>query len=439
MSTEFDSAKIQSMLSQIDKLGSTKGTSIFGASSGNDYINSVWGLVQEGEKATSGNSEQKAQAINNIVKNLLGMIMSLGTKESAQAGKDVKDNDKKADDLSTKADKEANDIQNKVEGIVSQIATNSTDISKAITKIQELGGDKGQIGKAQKELEKQLQIIEENKNILNNGVSSPEAKETALAQLQNAASVINGLVASIGGYQKEVEAQNDIVNTATENVTGLIDESVTTVTDGTESLQNFIQQGQSQIVATTITSSTGAANEIVGAKATAMGSASSSVPVVGQTTSAKLLQIGADQTLAGKTRISESANTLKNLTQAIGEIGSNMSNLSNFTNSVGDVATEVVDLVGQYGAALDPIITATGSWTKVAETNTQFEQAIDDYQPSNKTQPIPNIVDILETSQTWGKTTNSNTQFNQENQQSQQGGQFNFDTNLFKQAFELKK
>ena len=85
-------------------------------------------------------------------------------------------------------------------------------------------------------------------------------------------------------------------------------------------------------------------------------------------------------------------------------MGSDLSSVANFTNSVGQVAGGVSDLVGQYDAALPAVITATGSWTQVADANAQLEQAIAEYAGQE-----------------------SETQ------------QFNFDTNLFKQAFEMQQ
>ncbi len=436
MAPDFDLTQIQSTLNQaIGQLGSTGSVSAGGSSSSTSFVNSVWNLAQEGQVAANGNNKQKAEAISNIVKNLMGMLTSLGTNENSKATKEVKKNEKNAEALDKKADESAQATEEQVNEIINNIANNTTSISQAIEKIEELGGDKGQIAEAQEQLEEQLEIIEENKAILNDGVSSPEAKQEALQALVGAASVINGLVESIGEVQKEIEAQNNIVENSTNNVSGLIEESVSVITNGAVELQSFIKEGAAQSVTSTTTSVTGSANEIVGKKATAMGSASSAIPFVGSTAGSKLIQIGMDQTMAGGTRISGAATTLSTLTKAIGEMGSNLSNLSNFTNSVGEIGNSFVALVGQYGSALEPVITATGSWSAVADANAQFEEAIAEYQSQNG---------MIETNQ-WeqmSKTSYTSDDKNNSNETSSNEGEnnlaFNFDTNLFREAFKTE-
>ena len=436
MAPDFDLTQIQSTLNQaIGQLGSTGSVSAGGSSSSTSFVNSVWNLAQEGQVAANGNNKQKAEAISNIVKNLMGMLTSLGTNESSKATKEVKKNEKNAEALDKKADESAQATEEQVKEIINNIANNTTSISQAIEKIEELGGDKGQIAEAQEQLEEQLEIIEENKAILNDGVSSPEAKQEALQALVGAASVINGLVESIGEVQKEIEAQNNIVESSTNNVSGLIEESVSVITNGAVELQSFIKEGAAQSVTSTTTSVTGSANEIVGKKATAMGSASSAIPFVGSTAGSKLIQIGMDQTMAGGTRISGAATTLSTLTKAIGEMGSNLSNLSNFTNSVGEIGNSFVALVGQYGSALEPVITATGSWSAVADANAQFEEAIAEYQSQNGMIETNQWEQMSKTSYTSDDKNNSN------ETSSNEGGNnlaFNFDTNLFREAFKTE-
>ena len=443
MAPEFDLTKIQSTLNQaMSQLGSVKGSN--GASSlggGNNYVNSVWGLVEEGQTAVSGNDTQKAQAITNIVQNLLDMLMSLGTNENSKAAKEVKQNDKKANDLDKKADDASQNTQSKINDIVAGIADNTTSISQAMEKIQELGGDKGQIAEAQKELEKQLQIIEDNKQILNDGVSSPEAKEAALQALLGAASAINGLVESISEVQKEIVVQNGIVETASNNVSGLIEESVTQITNGIQTLQGYIQEGGVQTVTNTTSSATGSANEIVGAKATAMGSASNVIPFAGAAAGSKLIQIGADQTSAGATRIQGAVKNISALTKSIGEMGSDLNKIANFVNSVGELGNNFTALVGQYGAQLEPVITATGSWAAVADANAQFEDAIAEYQSkSGLTLETPWSEGSKASTETtpWAAYANSETSSDNEQTLAPENGEikFEFDTNIFKEAFE---
>lgn len=388
-----------SQLSALGVNGDTKGAS----SSENNYVNSVWGLVQNGQAAVEGNDEQKAAAIKNIVSGLMDMLTKLGTGEAAKANKEVRENDKKARELDSKANEVAQTTESKVQDIVSQIAQNTSDITKALETIQELGGDKGAVAEAQAQLEEQLAVVEENQKILNNKDAKPEEKQAALQAITGAAAIINGLVESVMDMQSKIQEQNGVVETASNNVAGLVGNAAEVVTTGIQNIQSNIQAGQGLFAKETAGATTGAINEVTGNAATSAGQALSS-NVATSSMGAKLLKTGADQSMAGQTRIQGSAANLAALTKTIGQMGSDLSSVANFTNSVGQVAGGVSDLVGQYDAALPAVITATGSWTQVADANAQLEQAIAEYAGQE-----------------------SETQ------------QFNFDTNLFKQAFEMQQ
>ena len=74
MSTGFNT-DLQSILNNAKSQLSSLGVNGAFSASGNDYLNSVWGLVQNGESAINGNDQQKAQAITNIVQNLISSFL----------------------------------------------------------------------------------------------------------------------------------------------------------------------------------------------------------------------------------------------------------------------------------------------------------------------------------------------------------------------------
>ena len=424
MSTGFNT-DLQSILnnakSQLSSLGAFNGSN--GASSDN-YLNSVWGLVQNGESAINGNDQQKAQAITNIVQNLMSMLTSLGTNENSKATKEVNNNDKNSNKLEQEADKKAQDTKVEIETIVNDIANNSKNISDAIEKIKELGGSEDDIQAAKENLDKQVQIIETNLAIVNDGVSSPEAKQKALALIKGASAEITNIISKMNilteETQKQIQEQNSIVEASTNNIASLMEKSVTTISGGTADLQSYIQQGVQQTVTNTTTATTGAANEVVGATATRSGSATSWVPVFGQTASSKLIQIGADQTAAGATRIGGSAKTLASLTQAIGKMGSNIQGITGLVGNVQSESDNAVSLVGNYQTKLDSIITATGSWSQVADANADLTSAIAEYEGQGESTNIWNQMNYSQ---------------NYNNEISQGTGAIDFDVNRFRTAF----
>ena len=443
MAPNFDLTQIQSTLNQaMSQLGSVNGGAGASVSGNNNYVNSVWGLVQEGQTAANGNDQQKAQAITNIVQNLMGMLMSLGTNENSKATKEVKQNEKNVNDLDKKADEASQNTQSKINEILASIADNTTSISKAMDAIKKLGGDNGQIAKAQEKLNEQLKVIETNQEILNDSDSSPDAKKAALEALVGAATAINDLLASIVEVQKQIEVQNGIVETSSNNVAGLIEESAAQISNGIQTLQGYVQEGGVQTVVNTTSSVTGTANETVGAEATAMGSAANSNIFTGASIGQKLIRIGSDQTAAGATRIQGSVKNLSALTKSIGEMGSDLNKIASFTNLIGEAGNSFTALVGQYGAQLEPVITATGSWTAVAEANAQFEEAIVEYQSKSGLTvetPWSEGSKSSESSSSEGTTpwaAYANKTSGAEQTQQTDEIKFEFDTNIFRDAFE---
>ena len=139
MSTGFNT-DLQSILNNAKSQLSSLDIGGVSSASGNNYLNSVWGLVQEGQSAIDGNDQQKAQAISNMVQKLLSMVMSLGTNENSKATQEVKNNDNNATQVSQKASDKASEVQSKVDEIVSNIQSGTSNIKDAIAQIEEIGG-----------------------------------------------------------------------------------------------------------------------------------------------------------------------------------------------------------------------------------------------------------------------------------------------------------
>ena len=430
MNTGFNT-DLQSILNNAMSQWSSSRVNGASASSGKNYLNCVWGLVENGQSALNGNNDQRTQAISSIVQNLMSMLMSLGTNENSKATKEVSNNDNNATKVQQGADKKADEIKAAMEEAVKNIKSNNNKISNAVDKIKEIGGNQKDIESAKTELDKQVEIIEQNLKIVNDGVSSPEAKQNALANIKNASVAIGALTDQMSFLTKDAQAQiqeqNTIIENATNNLASLFEETATTLQNGTFDLQSFVQKAVQEIGVNTKTSITGAANETVGATATASGGATSWVPILGQTASPKLMQIGADQTAAGATRIAGSVKTLSQLTQAIGKIGSDSNEISGLADNIQGIGNGVIALVGEYQTQLESVITATGSWTQVVEANAELQNAISEYEGQTSENSNEKY-----TQYNWGGTQQ---QDNNNTQPQQNNGVLNFDPTKFKAAF----
>ena len=376
--TDLQSILNQAM-SQLGSLSVSSGSTT-GSSSSSSYINSVWGLAQEGQTAINGGETEKAQAIVKMVQNLLGMLSSLGTNESSKANKEVNKNNKAASDVENGAKEVATKTKADIEKLAGDIASNTSNISSALSEIEKLSGNQEDLETIQKAVEKQIEIIEENLKILNDTSSTPEAKQNALGEIKQCNSDIASLVNEITFLSKEnqdaIQEQNKIVEASTNNIASLIEKSVSTISNGTVDLQSYIQTAGQQIVTNTTSSTTGASNEIIGAKATAIGS----MPF--NFAGAKFIQIGADQTSAGGTRIAGATKNISTLTKAIGTMGSDITNIIGSTENIQGVGAGATELVGQYQTKLNSIITATGSWSQIVEANNELTEAISTYEGS---------------------------------------------------------
>lgn len=415
--TQFKT-QLNELKSQIEALqgnGSASGISTSGNSLAN--VNCLWDIANNANTIVEGSDEQKANAITKIATNIIGMLSGLGRGEAAKANKEATDNTKKVNELDNKAQNSFMNTQMSVDELINQISQNAETITSAIEKIKELGGDKGQIAEAQAQLEEQVKIVEENQKILNNKNAKPEEKEAALKAITGASEQINTLVETVLAIQEEIQTQNANVENASNNVTSFVSNVSDVITKGTEEIQGFINAGQGLVTKQATTTAQGVTNEVTGKTATAAGEVMSK-SVFTAAKGVQLMMTGSDQSQAGQTRIQNAATNLASLGKSIGEMGSDLGAIANFTNSVGNIAGSVCDLIGEYDATLTPVITATGSWTAVAEANAQLEEAIKAYSENETQAP----------------------QEGNENKDAQQAGdkEFNFDVNLFRAAFEEK-
>ena len=97
-----------------------------------------------------------------------------------------------------------------------------------------------------------------------------------------------------------------------------------------------------------------------------------------------------------------------------------MNSIASTVGNVEGVGNSAIALVGDYQTKLDSIITATGSWSQVADANADLTSAIAEYEGQGESTNI------------WNQMNNSQ---NSNNEISQGTGAIDFDVNRFKTAF----
>ena len=342
---------------------------------------SIFNIAQNGEQMFTGDANQKAAAFQNILNSITDLLGNLGTKESAKANKEVKQNDKEIQKNDQDANKLHQTVDAQLQNIMEQCTSGAKTIEDAIKEIEALGGDKGKIAEAQAELEQHLATIEENKTILNNGVSSPDAKKQALVNILNAASAINSLVILVNDYKSQIESQNSIVEKTSTDLADLTTNATQILGQGMQDMAQLMQNGQAQTVKTTEMSAKGTANTSAGTTQITIGESLTSGPQAMVTSSegVKYIMSGNDKVNAGATLMSGSIQGLAQLTQSMGQMGSYLQYFANFANGIGKFSEGAQELVGQYDATVNPMITALGSWEQVGSANDTLQNYISEY------------------------------------------------------------
>lgn len=344
---------------------------------GPDIGNILNGSVNNITTLIEGTDQQKSVAIQNIINDLLNLLSNIGTGANRKAKKEVKDNDKKIEENKKSAEETSREISEKVQNILNDCETNATNIAEAIALIQKMGGDQGEITKAQTKLEEQLKIIEENKAILTSDKSASE-KKNALINILNASKAISELVEQVASFKEQIIVQNSVVE---ENSTQIAELS----TDSAEAISEGVKKMQESLVNAGILTQEQATLSIKSAKSTATGTAQKATGqamtsnAITAAEGAKYIISGNDKMSAGTTLMQGATQGLSKLTASIGEMGQYLTLFTEFGNGLGSFTQGVVQLVGQYDQAVNPIIESIGSWDAIAQASSSLEQYTQEY------------------------------------------------------------
>ena len=391
---------------------------------------SIFSIGEDIQGIASGNASQQASAFQNILNDITSLIGNLSTKDSAQANQEVKKNDNEIQ----KNDQEATNLNQTVDAKLQQIMDQCTNgaktIEDAIKEIEALGGDKGKIASAQEELDQHLATIEENKQILNNGVSSPEEKKQALSNILNAASAINSLVILVNGYKEQIEAQNAIVEETSNNLAELTTNANQILTDGMTKMAELVQNNQAQTVKTSEMAVKGTTKEVAGNTQVIIGEGMTSGPQAMFTGSEgfKYIMSGNDKINAGATLMGGATQGLSKLTQSMGQMGSYLQYFANFANGIGKFGEGAQELLGQYDTTVNASITAIGSWEQVGSANEQLQAYIQEYTSDMGS----NEKNVSKGSKTTQNNNERQTEVENTDADEMNFKEFLFDTNIFK-------
>ena len=337
-----------------------------------NFVNSIF---TQAEGMVQSDDANKDEQVKSVLDGLIGMI-SFSNNHLSQANQKVNKNAQVIEKNDSEAEKTAQEIQAKVEGFASSIATNTDNIQGALDIIKELSENNG-FEELTQQIEEQLQIIDEAKTKLNS--SDEKEREAAIGAIQGAAGVINGLIASIPDIQAQIEEQNAIVEQNLNEITNNMSQSAEAITDGAVKIQALMAKntgaaGTAGEIATegVAQAGTGSAEVTAGEAMTNAGAFTFGTSAV---EGAKLIRDGNGRVSAGKTEISGGAKNLANATKSIGSQLSSLEGFSELSSAIGKIGDGAVGLAEQYMSTVQPFIATVGTWNidAITEANAQLQ------------------------------------------------------------------
>lgn len=415
----------------------TKGIiNMIGSQVGGQSYNDIAWLSNALQTLDGGSDEQKAQVVQSLVSKVMNIFSDLTTDNTKKADNTTTKNDTAIDTNTKNAEETFKGINDTLQALLDRCDADKLSIEEALKEIDALGGEKGKIAEAQAQLEAQLEIIETNKSILNNPESKQEDRTAAISAILAACGAIGTLVSNVNGYKAEIEAQNQVVNTASADLQEVSDLIVKTVDQGTEDIQNNLQEAARLTSDNIRIQADSIQKSVLGTKQVAAGTAMESGPqaLVTGSEGAQLIASGTDKIAAGTVLMKGAISGFSQIGQSVNGMAQGLSHFVNFANGIGQYNEGAQNLVGAYNVQSEAMITATGSWAKVAEANTALESYAREY-ANNIGVSDQEICETAGFAEACAQIQYNNMSWTRGEQEAPQTTEFTFDTNIFREAF----
>lgn len=364
--------ELNNLFSTLGKLNvASFGSSSNGSLTTSDYINSVFtagGSVAALAQAET--SEQKAQIVDQLVKQALSIFTKLVANEAQKAKSEVK----KQDTKTSKLVEESREVGVKLEGDFKEVADSVeaqnkivADATKLIEKTQK------SIEKKQEEIAKIVDKIEEERSKLEG--KTPEQKAEILATIQGLAAEIASIGATIEVDNEQLQSLTEVVSDATSNIETATEKMTVIEEDGAAQIAQLSQDATQSGVEVAQTATEGVINETTAAALQTAASTASSNLITGTTIAPKLYQSANDQNKAGLTRLSSVQTNINRIAQGIGGLTNATQIAAQFKTSIGSALGDFAGAIGSWETAVAPVITGLGSFADVAVAAEELNEA----------------------------------------------------------------
>lgn len=364
--------ELNNLFSTLGKLnGASFGSSSKGSLTTNDYINSVFtagGSVAALAQAET--SEQKAQIVDQLVKQALSIFTKLIANEAQKAKSEVKKQDAKT----SKLVEESREVGVKLEGDFKEVADSVeaqnkivADATKLIEKTQK------SVEKKQEKIAKLAAKIEKEREKLEG--KTPEQQAKILVGIQELVGKIAQVGLTIEVDNEQLQNLTQVVSDATSNIETATEKMSVIEEDGAAQIVQLSQDATQSGVEVAQTATEGAINETTGAALQAAASTTSSNLITGTTIAPKLYQSANDQNKAGLTRLSSIQSNINRIAQGIGGLTNATQIAAQFKTSIGSALGDFAGAIGSWETAVAPVITGIGSFADVAVAAEELNEA----------------------------------------------------------------
>ena len=365
------SVDLNNLFKEIGKLSqsSSSGNS---STTSTQFVNTIWGVAQDGGNIVNGSPEQKSQAIKDLVTKASFLIQMLTNQEAKTAKKEVDNENKKTEDLRQKSEQ----TKVKMEGEFSEIASSIDDQSGIVTEAsKEIGNIQKSVEKKQKEIQNIVKQIEAKQKKLATE-KDPQKQAALLGEIQGLATQITNVGTTIQDDQKNLDNLTTAVDNTLKNINTSTQKMEVVQQDGVAKIQQFTAEATQNTAEVAQTGVQGTTNKVTEAAAQKAVNAASSNIFTCASVAPKLQKVAMDQKQAGDTRLSSIATNIGRIAQGVGSLSGATQIIEQFRTSIGKSLDDYATLVGSWGTSVKPIVTSIGSFKTVTEGVNQLNETV---------------------------------------------------------------
>ena len=365
------SVDLNNLFKEIGKLSqsSSSGNS---STTSTQFVNTIWGVAQDGGNIVNGSAEQKSQAIQGLVKKAFSLVEMLTNQEAKTAKKEVDNENKKTEDLRQKSEQTKVEMEGEFSEIVSSIDDQSGIVTEAT---EEIGNIQKSVEEKQKEIQDIVEQIEAKQKELATE-KDPQKQAVLLGEIQGLATQITNVGTTIQDDKKNLDNLTTAVDNTLENINTSTQKMEVVQQDGVAKIQQFTAEAKQNTAEVAQTGVQGTTNKVTGAAAEKAANAASSNIFTGASVAPKLQKVAMDQNQACDTRLSSIATNIGRIAQGVGSLSGATQIIEQFRTSIGKSLDDYATLVGSWGTSVEPIVTSIGSFETVTEGVNQLNETV---------------------------------------------------------------